>query len=173
MDSLLRLISENESWLLLALSVAVVYLFIGYRILARKAAAEREKWQQLLEGVRGDDLERLLELHFKERAAMNAELQDAIERIKALERISDSAKRFIGVVRFDAFEDVSGHQSFALAIYDDRGNGVIVSSLVGRDECRVYCKPLHAGKSDRELSEEERRAIEEATGSGPRQIVSR
>jgi hypothetical protein len=75
-------------------------------------------------------------------------------------------------VKYDAFEDVGGNQSFALAVYDDRGDGALITSLSGRTDCRVYCKPLIAGKSERNLSQEEQRAIQEAVQKGPKSIVS-
>lgn len=82
------------------------------------------------------------------------------------------AKRHVGLVKYDAFEDVGGSQSFALALYDDKGDGALITSLVGRSDCRVYCKPLIGGKSERSLSQEEQRAIREAVQTGPKSIVS-
>lgn len=76
------------------------------------------------------------------------------------------------MVRYDAFEEVRGNQSFAMALYDDQGNGVVLSGIVGRTDSRVYCKPLVNGRSERNLSQEEQRAIEEATASRVKSIVS-
>jgi hypothetical protein len=73
-----------------------------------------------------------------------------------------TAKRHCGIVRFDAFEDVGGEQSFSLALYDDRGDGAVLSSIVGRREHRVFGKPLTKGTSPYGLSAEETRAIESA-----------
>ena len=89
---------------------------------------------------------------------------ELVRRIEDLERRIKSAKRYAGVVRFDAFDDIGGEQSFALAIYDEEGNGAIVTSLVGRDSCRVFCKKLAGGDAEQELSTEERKAIEAAVG---------
>ncbi|HOJ77264.1 MAG TPA: DUF4446 family protein [Bacillota bacterium] len=68
-----------------------------------------------------------------------------------------------GVVRFQAFHNTGGDQSFALALLDAKGNGVVLSSLFGRDESRVYCKPVEACKSSYALSKEELEAIKKAT----------
>jgi hypothetical protein len=48
----------------------------------------------------------------------------------------------------------------------------VLNGLIGRADCRVYCKPLVGGRSDRTLSQEERRAIEEALGRAPKSVVS-
>ncbi|HVL40209.1 MAG TPA: DUF4446 family protein, partial [Fimbriimonadaceae bacterium] len=94
------------------------------------------------------------------------------KRIVQLEEKVAGAKRHVGLVRYDAFEDVGGSQSFALAIYDDKGNGAVITSLVGRTDCRVYCKPLLNGRSERNLSQEEQRAIEAAASAEPKTILS-
>jgi hypothetical protein len=83
-----------------------------------------------------------------------------------------TAKRHFGLVRYDAFDDVAGNQSFALAMVDDDGNGVVVSGIVGRMEGRVYSKPIVNYRSDRTLSREEQRALQEAQTGGPRAILS-
>ena len=74
----------------------------------------------------------------------------------------ESSKRFLGLVRYDAFEDMGGAQSFALAIFDENGDGTVVTSQVGRSDCRVYAKELNGGRAERELSAEEKEAIDAA-----------
>ncbi|MBN1289250.1 MAG: DUF4446 family protein [Actinobacteria bacterium] len=69
------------------------------------------------------------------------------------------ALRNVGMVRFDAFRDLGGLMSFAVALLDDRGNGVVISSIYGRSESRTYAKPVVERSSKYELSPEEREAI--------------
>ncbi len=64
-----------------------------------------------------------------------------------------------GCVRFDAFDDVGGRQSFSLALLDAEGTGFLLSGVHGRDGCRVYAKPLTEGASAVPLSDEEREAL--------------
>lgn len=99
-------------------------------------------------------------------------ITEVSRRVESLESRMEVSKRHMGLVRYDAFEDVGGNQSFALALYDDDGNGAVLSSIIGRSEARVYCKPLVNGRSERSLSQEEQRAIREAKTAGPRTIVS-
>jgi len=68
----------------------------------------------------------------------------------------------IGVVRFDAFEDAGGAQSFALALLDDSGDGIVLTSLHSRPTTRLYIKAIRSGAADAPLSEEETRALQEA-----------
>jgi hypothetical protein len=65
----------------------------------------------------------------------------------------------VGLVRFDAFEDVGGRVSFALALLDGKGDGVVLSVLNGREAVRAYAKTLVNGTPSHPLSEEEQEAI--------------
>lgn len=74
----------------------------------------------------------------------------------------------IGVVRYDAFEDMGGQLSFSAALLDEHGNGLVLSAINGRSETRSYAKLLRDGRSEQNLSPEEQAAIETAqreTGS--------
>ena len=65
----------------------------------------------------------------------------------------------LGLVRFDAFEDAGGAQSFALALIDDDGDGVVLTSLHSRQSTRLYIKAVRRGVADSPLSAEEVRAM--------------
>jgi hypothetical protein len=68
----------------------------------------------------------------------------------------------MGLVRYRAFQDTGGDQSFSLALADGEGNGVVVSALFGRGATRVYAKPVQAWLSPKPLSEEEEAALAQA-----------
>ncbi|MFN2641450.1 MAG: DUF4446 family protein [Actinomycetota bacterium] len=71
----------------------------------------------------------------------------------------------VGVVRFDAFEDMGGHLSFSAAFLDGHGDGVVLTSINGRQETRIYAKPVTGAQSQYNLSEEEQEAIRRALAS--------
>lgn len=78
------------------------------------------------------------------------------------------AIRHVAVVRFDAFGDMGGRLSFAVALLDDAGDGLVVTSINGRAETRTYAKGVKAGGSDQTLSPEEEQAIGYAMHGGAR-----
>jgi hypothetical protein len=84
---------------------------------------------------------------------------------KAEQRI-DGCVTHRSVVRYDAYGEMSGHQSSSVALLDDRRCGVVLSSIVHRDSARIYLKQVVAGESDPELSPEEREAVELALRDG-------
>ena len=79
--------------------------------------------------------------------------------------VDPRALRHVGVVRYDAFGDMGGRLSFSAALFDDEGNGLVISSINGRSETRTYAKPLVDLSSDHTLSPEEEDAIRLARGS--------
>jgi hypothetical protein len=63
------------------------------------------------------------------------------------------------VVRYDAFGDMGGHLSWSMALLDDGGNGVVLTSIHGRSEARTYAKNIAAWSCEQQLSPEEEEAI--------------
>jgi Protein of unknown function (DUF4446) len=86
-------------------------------------------------------------------------------------QIEGSVRR-VGVLRYDAFEDVGGRLSFSCALLDDHGTGVVLTSINGRQETRVYAKPVTAGQSTYNLSREEEEAIRQALQSDAREVAA-
>ena len=162
MESLLRSLSQfNAELLLAALVLLALALYLSVRNLIT-LKRQKAKWDKLLDGTSGSNLENLLMDTLRENQALNDRLDASERKLSEVEKHGEKSKRHIGLVRYDAFEEVGGNQSFALAVYDDNGDGVVLNSIIGRTDCRVYAKPLVGGRSDRSLSEEERKAIEEA-----------
>ena len=92
-------------------------------------------------------------------------ITDAQEDLAALGRLA--LQRF-AIVRYDAFEDMGGQLSFSAALLDDYGDGIVVTSINGRTETRTYAKSVRAMKSQHNLSDEEREAIESAVSGAER-----
>ena len=68
------------------------------------------------------------------------------------------------LVRYDAYNEMSGRQSLSIALLDDTRSGIVLSSIHHRDQARIYAKQVHAGKSELELSPEEAEAVRLALG---------
>jgi len=81
------------------------------------------------------------------------------ERLTTAERRLDGAVAFHGLVRYDAYNEMSGRQSTSIALLDARGSGVVVSSIHHRDQARLYAKQVVEGRGQLELSPEEQEAI--------------
>ena len=104
-------------------------------------------------------------------------LEEAMRRLAAgekhlAERMQQTVQH-VGVVRFDAFEDMGGRLSFSAALLDDRGDGVVITSINGRQDTRCYAKQVRGGNSIHNLSEEEEQAIREALSRARQTVEAR
>ena len=86
------------------------------------------------------------------------------QEVAALKAESGQALRHLAVVRYDAFTDTGGQLSWSLALLDDSGSGVVVTSIQGRAESRTYAKSVADWASEAQLSPEEEDAISHARG---------
>ncbi len=81
------------------------------------------------------------------------------QEVAALRAEGKAALRHLAVVRYDAFSDMGGHLSWSLALLDDGGHGVVLTSIHGRSEARTYAKNIAAWSCDQTLSPEETEAV--------------
>jgi hypothetical protein len=172
MNALLPLLNQWSFWAIVVLLTAVIVLMVQVSRLSKRLKKEERKWSVLLEGVDGVNVEHLLYQHLAARSEAAAEMDEIRHRLTVLEGKMKTAKRFLGIVRYDAFEGVAGEQSFAMAFYDDEGNGALLTTQVGRADTRVFGKRLTAGKPDRPPTQEEQQALDEAARGRPRPRVS-
>lgn len=91
--------------------------------------------------------------------ALPADVHGLRQEVAALRQEAGDALRHLSVVRYDAFGDMGGHLSWSLALLDDRGHGVVLTSIHGRAEARTYAKSVAAWSSEQQLSPEELEAV--------------
>jgi hypothetical protein len=84
------------------------------------------------------------------------------QEVAALKAENAQALRHIAVIRYDAFTDTGGQLSWSMALLDDSGSGVVLTSIQGRNESRTYAKNVTGWASDSQLSPEEEDAISNA-----------
>lgn len=162
MTTIITSLRDNSGTILAGLSLLVILmmaLLIRATITINKL---HKRFAVLLSDESESSMEIMLREHLEERRNLQKQLESIDHRTATLERKMQRSKRHVGLVRYDAFQDIGGLQSFAMAIYDDNGDGAVVSSIVGRADNKVYGKNIVGGKSDRNLGAEEQQAILEA-----------
>jgi hypothetical protein len=89
------------------------------------------------------------------------------ERMTAAEERLDGAVAYRALVRYDAYGEMSGHQSTSIALLDASRNGVVLSSILHRAQARLYAKRVEGGVGELELSPEEQEAVQLALQGAP------
>ncbi len=95
----------------------------------------------------------------KDVSSLPTDLQGLRNEVQALRVEASDALRHLAVVRYDAFGDMGGHLSWSLALLDDGGNGVVLTSIHGRSDARTYAKNIAGWSCDQALSPEEGEAV--------------
>src|SRR5690606_30928734 len=139
---------------LICIALAAVSLAVGLSL--------KKRYRKLMMGREGLDLEGLINRHGELIEEGLQQQRQTAARIEEIEEKLQLAVAGIGMVRYNAFQDTGSDLSFSLALLDRNLNGVIITSLFGREECRCYGKIVKRGKSIHFLSEEEMQALEEA-----------
>jgi hypothetical protein len=155
---------------LVASGVAVVAL-VWVVVLAVKLRRMRAAQRTILGGTETD-----LAAHAASLQEAFVQLRDWVEEVaRGLEgRVGGAEHRMDGciahtsVVRYDAMNELSGQQSSTVALLDERRTGVVISSILHRDQARVYVKQVRDGHPEYELSPEEQQAVDEAMASPAR-----
>src|SRR5439155_24411397 len=110
-------------------------------------------------GQESDRLQQILDGHIGQVQETSGRMDELSRLYQYLEQRTRGSLQHIGLVRFNPFEDTGSDQSFAIALLDDRRDGIVVSSLHGRANTRVFAKPVENGTSRHTLSSEEADAI--------------
>ena len=134
-------------------------LLILVLYLARRTGQLRRRLDALTRGEDGRSLDAVLDAHLDKLFAVARDVDELAARSAVVEAAGRRAIQRVGFVRFNPFEDTGGNQSFALALTDAKGDGLVVSSLHSRTGTRVYAKAIADGRSDGALSEEEQQAL--------------
>jgi hypothetical protein len=146
-------------------AVAVIALLFAI-VLAFRIRGIRKAQSAVIGGTDRGDLvahaERL-ETGFRDLRDWVEESLESIERRMAgAEARVDGCLAYRALIRYDAYGEMSGQQSSSVALLDSHRSGVVVSTILHRDQARVYVKELQQGESEHDLSPEERQAIEAA-----------
>ncbi len=181
-----------EAYTALSVGALVVGLVaLGFGIAAtRRAGKLAAHYQALMQGADGADLAAALERvvtrldaaegQLGRLRSQTAGLDGYVQRTGSAEsgiaglwaRIDDvdtrlhRALQHVRILRYNAYADVGGDQSFALVLVDDHGDGVVISGLHHRSGVRVYAKPLASLRSTHALTAEETRVVDELAAAG-------
>ncbi|MGI5852783.1 MAG: DUF4446 family protein [Bacillota bacterium] len=161
-NELLQFLNQNFGIIYLVLAALVLLLLVTVAVLLFRVSSLKKRYERLMLRDDGVDLEGLINSY-------KIVAEDLTQRSEKLEQVTDQITKEmeqhiqnVALVRYSAFEQGGGELSFSAALLDKKGDGVIFTSIFGRDEARFYGKPVKGGKSEYSLSEEERQAIKDA-----------
>ncbi|MGE5372943.1 MAG: DUF4446 family protein [Solirubrobacterales bacterium] len=162
MSEAISFFNHNMVWVQLSLILILLALLFAVAGQVKTYKKLLEHYRALMAAYPGKDLEGIITGIHQQQGTNDREIKEIKGRLNSVEAWLPDDLRRVALSRFKAFPDVGGDMSFALALLTDRGDGVVVSGIHGRDDCRVYVKGVQQFVSEYALSEEEKKVIQKA-----------
>ncbi len=151
-------ISLNLILIIISLSINLV-LLIWIIILSLKIRTQRAHNQKASKALKQGKYPELVEKNTRALENVTGKVDDLYSLNGKLNKKIEESYRNIGLVRFNAFSETGGDLSYSLALLDDKGSGIIITSLHGREDSHTFVKNVFESKGTPELSEEEEQAV--------------
>lgn len=155
---------ENSTAILGLLLLLTVFLLFGFLFVVSRLARLTRLYRRLTHGTSGGNLEEVLHGYMGTVNTVSDKMNAMEDRVLTLSATQQRCLQKVGVVRYDAFEDIGGQQSFAVVVLDAERSGVAFSSVYSRTDVRVYAKEIRNGQPAHALTREEEQAMALAEG---------
>ena len=153
-----------QPWIGMATIVLVIAVLVYCAILHIRLGSLKKKYDFFMQGDNGASLERKLSVEVSEIRDAAKGLESLLTEQAAIRNTQSNTIQKIGFIKYNAFENIGNDLSFALTLLDGNNNGICISSIYGRNESRIFSKPIVKGKSLVSLSQEELESLNEALG---------
>lgn len=154
------------SYVLIAiLFIIICFLLLFAHRLKEKILFLEKKYSKLLQGEKVSNMETIILKRFAEIDMLKKSTRTVADTLGAISDMCETSLQKVGIVKYDAFDDVGGNLSHALAMLDRNNNGVIINVIHSKDRCFSYAKEVIKGKVYTVLSEEEQDALNKALDS--------
>lgn len=165
MDQITNILMTYNIEIMITILVIFILSLILNIIWITKINELKKHYTLLLNGRDGIEIEKLMIETAKDANDLRDKLILSNEKIKEIETKLSFAVQKVGFIRYNAFAEMGSDLSFSIALLDDFQNGLVVTSIYGREQASVYGKPIKLGKSVYPLSVEEIQAIDRANMS--------
>ena len=144
------------------LCILVVLLIILIIFIIHKMNVMARKYEMLMSGKKGADLEKIIRIRFKEMDQVKANARRVTKEHRQIKKHLSSCISKYALVKYDAFDKMAGKLSFVIALLNDENSGILLNSMHSREGCFTYAKEIVNGESYIQLSSEEKEALEQA-----------
>ena len=124
-----------------------------------------KKYKMFMRGMDGASLERAFAARFNQMDILEENSRNHMEEIRKNKEVQNITLNKVAIVKYDAFKEMGGKLSFALAMLDKENNGFVMNAIHSSDGCYTYVKEIVKGESYVVLGEEEKEALRQAVNS--------
>lgn len=161
-SSILKKLAIDPAFIFLFILILIVVLFVLYVNVTMKYNRLKSSYASFMRGKDGKTLEESMKDKFSEvDAILKITKQNRLD-IREISKKMENDYQKLGIVKYDAFNEMGGKLSFALAMLDGNNSGWVVNAMHSREGCYTYVKEIVKGESYVELAEEEAEALDKA-----------
>ena len=163
-SKILNALGIDPAFIFLFMLILFVVLFILYVNVTMKYNRLKNSYATFMKGKDGKSLEQSLKDKFEEAEAVLKFTKQNRTEIRELNRKLETNYQKVGIVKYDAFNQMGGQLSFSLALLDENNNGFIINSVHSSEGCYSYTKEIKLGQCAIDLGSEEAEALSIAMG---------
>ena len=156
------LFTVDTLYVLLGMGVVIIALLALCIVNTVKLKKMSDNYNKFMAGKKGRDLEAVMLERFEEIDKLKAANEEKTKQINEICEALKLTYSKTGIVKYDAFNEMGGKLSFALALLDNRNNGFIINAMHSREGCYTYVKEIINGESYITLGDEEKKALDKA-----------
>ena len=161
-SSILKKLAIDPAFIFLFILILIVVLFVLYVNVTMKYNRLKSSYASFMRGKDGKTLEESMKDKFSEvDAILKITKQNRLD-IREISKKMENDYQKLGIVKYDAFNEMGGKLSFALAMLDGNNSGWVINAMHSREGCYTYVKEIVKGESYVELAEEEAEALDKA-----------
>lgn len=161
-SSILEMIGIDPGIIMIIMILILVFVLIYMVKLSFKMTRFLNKYKVFMRGKDGVSLEKSFIRSFNELDKLIESSKNHMEEIRRIKEVEKITLNKTAIVKYDAFKEVGGKLSFALAMLDKENNGFVMNAIHSREGCYTYVKEIVKGESYIVLGEEEKEALRQA-----------
>ncbi len=161
-SSILNTLGFDPGYLIIGVLGVMVFVLLYMVRVSMRLTRFMTRYRLFMKGRDGISLEKAFVQRFEDMQKLEEVTRMNSTEIQRIKEIQARTANKIGIVKYDAFPDVGGRLSFALAMLDDNNTGFVLNAIHGRDGCYTYVKEIVKGESYVVLGQEEKEALRQA-----------
>ena len=161
-SAILEKLGIDPAFIFLFMLILIIALFVLYVNVSMKYDRLKNSYNSFMKGKDGKTLEESLLSKFSEIDGLAKLTKQNRQDVKDIYRKMEKDFKKVGIVKYDAFNEMGGKLSFALAMLDGNNSGWVINAMHSREGCYTYIKEIVKGESYVELAEEETEALDRA-----------
>lgn len=152
------------AWLFIAIFILLIIILVLFIVQIVKYNELKKKYDKFMKGKDSKSLEQDIIALFEDNKFIKNENEKNRKALKDIMRRQEYCFQKIGLVKYDAFNQMGGKLSFCLCLLNNKNSGFILNSVHSSDGCYVYTKEINKGECELSLGDEEQKALETAIG---------